>query len=109
LLRQNPGVAELRTDRAGIASSLSAVHAIGDDTLRKATGRRPFMAAFAHGSSAQRMQSLRDGHASGNKDDCDTFADLKTWRTGEADERKLRAKGGLQKCGNWRTRLRLLQ
>jgi predicted metalloprotease len=66
-----------RIEPGDIESGLNAAHAIGDDTLMKAAGRRPVEAAFTHGSSAQRMQWLRRGLASGNEDDCDTFTDLK--------------------------------
>ena len=57
-----------------IEEGLNAAHSIGDDTLMKASGRRPVEAAFTHGSSAQRMQWLRRGLESGNEDDCDTFS-----------------------------------
>jgi uncharacterized protein len=66
-----------RIEPGDIEEGLTAAHSIGDDTLMKNAGQRPVEAAFTHGSSAQRMEWLRKGLASGNAEDCDTFADLR--------------------------------
>jgi predicted metalloprotease len=50
-----------------------AASAIGDDTL---SGGRASPESFTHGTSAQRMEWLRRGLATGDEDQCDTFADL---------------------------------
>jgi predicted metalloprotease len=67
-----------RIEPGDMEEGLNAAHSIGDDTLMKGAGRRPVEAAFTHGSSAQRMESLRRGLESGDDNACDTFADL--WR-----------------------------
>ncbi len=66
-----------RIERGDMEEGLNAAHQIGDDTLRKAAGRRPVEEAFTHGSSAQRMEWLRKGMESGDENVCDTFADLR--------------------------------
>ncbi|MFA7585697.1 MAG: neutral zinc metallopeptidase [Novosphingobium sp.] len=66
-----------RIEADDIEEGLNAAHSIGDDTLMKASGRRPVEASFTHGTSAQRMQWLRKGLETGNEDACDTFADLR--------------------------------
>ena len=66
-----------RIEQGDVEEGMTAAHAIGDDTLMQNAGRRPVEAAFTHGSSAQRMEWLRRGLASGNEDDCDTFSDLR--------------------------------
>lgn len=66
-----------RIEQGDIEEGMTAAHAIGDDTLMQNAGQRPVEAAFTHGSSAQRMEWLRRGLASGNEDDCDTFSDLR--------------------------------
>lgn len=66
-----------RIEPGDMEEGLNAAHSIGDDTLMKASGRRPVEAAFTHGTSAQRMQWLRKGLETGNEDACDTFADLR--------------------------------
>ncbi len=52
---------------------LNAAHSIGDDTLMKSAGRRPVEASFTHGTSAQRMEWLRNGLESGNDETCDAL------------------------------------
>ncbi len=72
--------AALNSDRiepGDIEEGLGAAHAVGDDTLMEAAGRRPVEAAFTHGSSAQRREWLRIGLETGDEDQCDTFADLR--------------------------------
>lgn len=66
-----------RIEPGDLEEGLTAAHAIGDDTLMKAAGRRPVEAAFTHGSSAQRMEWLRRGIDTADADACDTFADLR--------------------------------
>ncbi len=66
-----------RLEPGDMESGLNAAHAIGDDSLMKAAGRRPVEASFTHGTSAQRMEWLRKGLETGNEDSCDTFADLR--------------------------------
>lgn len=65
-----------RIEPGDLEEGLNAAHAIGDDTLMKAAGRRPVEAAFTHGSSAQRMEWLRRGLTTGDPDACNTFRDL---------------------------------
>jgi predicted metalloprotease len=57
-----------------LEEGLTAAQAIGDDTLQKSAGRRPVPESFTHGSSAQRMEWLRKGLATGDPAQCDTFA-----------------------------------
>jgi predicted metalloprotease len=57
---------------------LTAASAIGDDTLMRGAGQQVNPESFTHGSSAQRMEWLRRGIESGNEDECDTFANLRT-------------------------------
>jgi predicted metalloprotease len=66
-----------RLEQGDMEGGLNAAHAIGDDVLMRNAGRRPVEASFTHGSSAQRMEWLRKGLATGNEDDCDTFADMR--------------------------------
>jgi predicted metalloprotease len=53
---------------------LKAAYAVGDDTLQRATRGSVAPDSFTHGTSAQRMDWFKKGAASGNPDDCDTFA-----------------------------------
>jgi uncharacterized protein len=54
---------------------MRAASAIGDDAL---TGGRVSSENFTHGTSAQRSQWLRKGLETGDEDQCDTFADLRS-------------------------------
>jgi predicted metalloprotease len=56
-----------------LEEGLRAAEAIGDDTLQRQTQGRVVPESFTHGSSAQRMQWLRQGLESGNPAACDTF------------------------------------
>jgi predicted metalloprotease len=56
-----------------LEEGMRAAEAIGDDTLQKAAGRRPVPESFTHGSSAQRMEWLKKGLATGDPAQCDTF------------------------------------
>ncbi|HEX7783506.1 MAG TPA: neutral zinc metallopeptidase [Sphingobium sp.] len=60
-------------EQGDLEEGMTAAQAIGDDTLQKAAGRRPVEASFTHGSSAQRMEWLRKGLATGDPAQCDTF------------------------------------
>ena len=60
-----------------IEEGMTAAHAIGDDTLMRAAGRRPVEAAFTHGTSEQRMAWLRKGLETGDARACNTFADMR--------------------------------
>ncbi|QUT07053.1 zinc metallopeptidase [Sphingobium phenoxybenzoativorans] len=60
-------------EQGDLEEGMTAAHAIGDDTLQKAAGRRPVEASFTHGSSAQRMEWLRRGLSTGDPSQCDTF------------------------------------
>ena len=57
---------------------MEAAAAIGDDALMRGAGRRVDTESFTHGSSAQRMEWLRKGLQTGDEDQCDTFADLRS-------------------------------
>jgi predicted metalloprotease len=57
-----------------VEEGLRAATAIGDDTLQKRSQGYTVPESWTHGSSAQRVEWLRRGLASGNAEDCDTFA-----------------------------------
>ncbi|TIX50233.1 KPN_02809 family neutral zinc metallopeptidase [Alteraurantiacibacter aquimixticola] len=61
-----------------LEEGMQAANAIGDDTLMRNAGRRVNQESFTHGSSAQRMEWLRRGLQTGDEDQCDTFADLRS-------------------------------
>jgi uncharacterized protein len=61
-------------EQGDLEEGMTAAQAIGDDTLQKSAGRRPVEASFTHGSSAQRMEWLRKGLATGDPAQCDTFS-----------------------------------
>ena len=65
-----------RLEPGDVEEGLTAAQAIGDDTLQRAAGRRPVPESFTHGTSAQRMQWLRTGLATGDPAACDTFGQL---------------------------------
>jgi predicted metalloprotease len=60
-------------DAGDLEEGLNAARAIGDDLMMKRAGGRVVPEAFTHGSSAQRVEWLRRGLASGRCEDCDTF------------------------------------
>jgi predicted metalloprotease len=62
-----------RIDPGDFEEGMTAASAIGDDTL---SGGRASPESFTHGTSAQRMEWLRRGLATGDEDQCDTFADF---------------------------------
>lgn len=63
-------------DAADMEEGLKTANAIGDDTLQQRSQGRVVPEAFTHGSSAQRVEWLRRGYASGDPASCDTFTGL---------------------------------
>ncbi len=61
-----------------LEEGMTAANAIGDDTLMRNAGQAVNQESFTHGSSAQRMEWLRRGIQTGDEDQCDTFADLRS-------------------------------
>ncbi len=62
-----------KIEAGDMEEGLNAAHSIGDDTLMKNAGRRPVEASFTHGSSAQRVEALRQGLQSGDDTVCDAY------------------------------------
>lgn len=60
-----------RIDPGDMEEGLNAAHQIGDDTLMARAGRRPVEDAFTHGSSAQRVEWLRNGMQARDDTVCD--------------------------------------
>jgi predicted metalloprotease len=60
-------------EEGDLEEGLNAAAAIGDDRLQRQTQGYVVPDAFTHGSSAQRVQWLRQGLASGDLQTCDTF------------------------------------
>lgn len=61
-----------------LEEGMTAANAIGDDTLMRNAGQSVNQESFTHGSSAQRVEWLRRGLQTGDEDQCDTFADLRS-------------------------------
>jgi hypothetical protein len=61
-------------EEGDVEEGLRAAAAIGDDRIQRMSGRGVQPESFTHGSSAQRVEWLRRGLASGDPDACDTFA-----------------------------------
>jgi predicted metalloprotease len=57
-----------------VEEGLGAASAIGDDTLQKQAQGYTVPETWTHGSSAKRVEWLRRGLASGDPNECDTFA-----------------------------------
>jgi len=57
-----------------IEAAVRAASAIGDDALQKQSQGHVVPDSFTHGTSAQRVRWLQRGLASGQVNDCDTFA-----------------------------------
>ncbi len=57
-----------------LEEALNAASAIGDDHIQRQARGYVVPDSFTHGSSAQRVRWFRQGFASGNMDDCDTFS-----------------------------------
>lgn len=62
-----------RLQSGDIESALSAVAAVGDDTIEKRSTGQVVPDSFTHGTSAQRMRWFKAGYASGDPEACDTF------------------------------------
>jgi len=60
-------------ERGDLAEALNAAKQIGDDTLQRASGRRPMPHTFTHGSSDQRQRWFATGYETGDMTRCDTF------------------------------------
>lgn len=63
-------------DAADMEEGMKTANAIGDDTLQRRSQGRVVPEEFTHGSSAQRVDWLRRGYASGDPASCDTFTGL---------------------------------
>ena len=57
-----------------LEQGLRTARAIGDDTLQRRSGGQVVPERFTHGSSGQRVEWLKRGHAAGDARACDTFA-----------------------------------
>ena len=57
-----------------IEEALNAASAIGDDRIQRQSRGYVVPDSFTHGSSAQRVRWFRQGFASGDMNDCDTFS-----------------------------------
>ncbi len=62
-----------KIEAGDMEEGLNAAHSIGDDTLMQSAGRRPVEASFTHGTSAQRVEALRQGLQSGDDTVCDAY------------------------------------
>lgn len=78
------GVWAKRADRSknflepgDVEAAIRAASAIGDDALQKQSQGHVVPDSFTHGTSAQRVRWLQRGLASGEVNDCDTFAAAK--------------------------------
>ena len=60
-------------ERGDLEEGLQAASSIGDDTLQRNAGQRINPEGFTHGTSAQRMDALRAGLASGDSAVCDRY------------------------------------
>lgn len=63
-----------RLEPGDVEEGMRAAEAIGDDTLQKAAQGYAVPDSFTHGTSAQRMEALRTGLASGNPAACNAYA-----------------------------------
>lgn len=61
---------------AEINEALNAAAAVGDDRIERKTQGRVDPETFTHGTSAQRMSWFRKGFTTGDRDQCNTFAEL---------------------------------
>jgi hypothetical protein len=71
---QHANSAKTFLDPQDVDEALRAANAIGDDMLQKQARGVVVPDSFTHGSSAQRVRWFKQGFASGNMKDCDTFA-----------------------------------
>ncbi len=61
-------------DRGDTAEALEAAAAVGDDRIQQSSGQRVNEHNWTHGSSAQRQEWFERGFATGDTEQCDTFA-----------------------------------
>jgi predicted metalloprotease len=57
-----------------ISEAIDAATAVGDDRIQQQTSGRVNPEQWTHGSAAERVRWFKTGMASGDMDDCDTFA-----------------------------------
>jgi len=67
---------QVAVESGDLEEGLKTANAIGDDTLQKRGGGRVSPENFTHGSSAERVEWLQRGYATGDPAQCDTFAGL---------------------------------
>ena len=61
-------------ENGDIEAAINAATQIGDDTLQKSAGRAVVPESFTHGSAAQRVRWFKQGIATGDPGQCNTFA-----------------------------------
>lgn len=61
-------------ENGDIEAAINAATQIGDDTLQKSAGRAVVPESFTHGSAAQRVRWFKQGIATGDPEQCNTFA-----------------------------------
>lgn len=61
-------------EEGDVEEAIAAAEAIGDDRLQREAGRRVNRESFTHGTSAQRVQWLREGMGASDIRACDTFS-----------------------------------
>jgi len=59
-----------------LQEALNAAAAVGDDRIQQSTQGRVDPESFTHGTSEQRMTWFKRGFDTGDRDQCDTFAEL---------------------------------
>lgn len=59
-----------------VDEALNAAAAVGDDRIQQQTQGRVDPESFTHGTSEQRMTWFRRGYTTGDRNTCDTFAEL---------------------------------
>lgn len=59
-----------------VDEAINAAAAVGDDRIQQNSGGRVDPESFTHGTSEQRMTWFKRGFDTGNRDECNTFAEL---------------------------------